>query len=401
MRPNATEAAAPSVARRALLGALPAIALAGARTAHAAPPRAAASPDDPSLALLASRRGLRFGSEALDREIAGDADYRALFVRECAALTPGFEAKWDHVEPSPGGFDFAPLDRLVAFGAAHGMAIRMHTLVWGLAMPPWLAAQLRHGTASDAAAALGRHVAAVCGRYRGRVASWDVCNELSDPLWHRGPEGLTLTPWRRALGPDLVPIAFALARAADPHALLMVNEDGLEWRGARFDAKRATYLRLVEGWCRAGVPIGGFGLQTHLNTRDAVDEDAYRQFLATLAGFGLELHLTELDVRDPDGSPDPAIRDRVAADLVRRVLDVALDEPAITTVMTWGLSDRYSYQNDDPAFARLDGLPARPLPFDADLRPTPMRDAIARALAAAPPRRAASLGRASRDLAPA
>ncbi len=351
--------------------------------------RAATSWTGPAnLDAVARTRGLRFGSELLADELA-DTAYAALFAAECGVMTPGWEAKWDHTEPAPGRFSFERLDRLLGFAAQHDILVRMHTLVWGLAMPSWLLATLRSGSADEARRALARHVAALVGHTRGRVLCWDVANEVSDPVWHRGPEGLTLSPWRQALGADYIPLAFRLAREADPGARLFLNEDGLEWRGARFDDKRATYLRLVEGWRRAGVPIDGFGLQTHLGSAFPIDEAAYRRFLHELAGFGLELHLTELDVRDHDMSADIAVRDRLGADLVRRVLDVALDEEAVTTVVTWGLTDRHTYQSSDPHFARADGLAPRALPYDAELRPTAMRDAIAAALAAAPLRHGA------------
>ncbi len=342
---------------------------------------------------LARRRGLGFGSELLANEL-GDRAYADLFVSQCGLLTPGWEAKWDHAEPAPGAFDFEALDVVLGFAARHSIDVRMHTLVWGLAMPRWLRATLRFGTAADARRCLERHVASLVGHTRGRVLCWDVANEVSDPVWHRGPEGLTLSPWRRALGADYVPLTFRLAREADPDARLFLNEDGLEWRGARFDEKRATYLRLIEGWRRIGVPLDGFGLQTHLSADFPVDDAAYRRFLGELAGFGLEIHLTELDVRDRDMPPGIDARDRQGAELVRRVLDVALDEPAVTTVMTWGLTDRHTYQTRDPQFARADGQQPRALPYDGDLRPTPMRTAIAAALMAARgrnPRATASL----------
>jgi endo-1,4-beta-xylanase len=368
--------------RRALLaGAAGLASVAGVQTAT----RATES-DEPGLDRIARTRGLRFGSELLAGELGADPAYAAMFAQQCGVMTPGWEAKWDHAEPQPGRFELGPLDALLGFARAHAMQVRMHTLVWGLAMPDWLQAELRARNARAARAALEQHVATLVGHTRGRVACWDVANEVSDPVWHRGPEGLTLSPWRQALGPDYVRLAFELTREADPQARLFLNEDGLEWRGARFDDKRATYLRLIEGWKRSGVPIDGFGLQTHLGSTFDLDEAAYRRFLRELAGFGLEIHLTELDVRDRDMPADIAARDRLGAALVRRVLDTALDEPAVTTVVTWGLTDRHSYLNDDPQFRRADGLPPRGLPYDRDLRPTPMRAAIARALAAAPVR---------------
>jgi endo-1,4-beta-xylanase len=45
-------------------------------------------------------------------------------------------------------------------------------------------------------------------------------------------------------------------------------------------------------------------------------------------------------------------------------LSVALEQPAVTTIVTWGLSDRQSWLAD---FApRSDGLLVRTLPFDAN-----------------------------------
>ena len=363
------------IARRALLGtALSLPWMGGARAAAAS---------TPTLKSIAASRGLLFGSELESVEIE-DAAYRRFFANECAVLVPGREAKFDATEPQPGVFDFVHLDRIVDYATANHIALRLHTIVWGLAEPSWLRPALDDTDRNGAAAILGRHISTVMGRYRGRVLAWDVANEVSDPLWNRGPEGLTLTPWRKALGPDLIPLAFTLARAADPQAKLFLNEDGLEYRGRRFDEKRATYLRMLAGWKRAGVPIDGFGIQAHLDPTLPLDMEGYRNFLRELAGMGLELHITEFDVRDRTLPAPLAARDAAIASLAGRVLETALDERAVTAVLCWGLTTRRSYQNTDREFARADGLPTRGLPFDAALQPTPLYRAIAAALAAAP-----------------
>lgn len=361
--------------RRALLGAALALPLVGGARAAAA--------STPTLRSIAASRGLLFGSELEGVEL-DDAAYGRFFAGECAILVPGREAKFDATEPQPGLFEFARLDRIADYAGAHRIALRLHTIVWGLAEPRWLRPALEDTDRDGAAALLARHITTVMGRYRGRVLAWDVANEVSDPLWNRGPEGLTLTPWRRALGPDLIPLAFSLAREADPTAKLFLNEDGLEYRGHRFDQKRATYLNMLAGWKRAGVPIDGFGIQAHLDPALPLDMESYRRFLHELAGLGLELHITEFDVRDRTLPAPLAARDAAIAALAARVLETALDERAVTAVLCWGLSTRRSYQNLDREFARPDGAPTRGLPFDAALEPTPMRDAIAAALAAAP-----------------
>lgn len=144
--------------------------------------------------------------------------------------------------------------------------------------------------------------------------------------------------------------------------------------------------RLIEGWLGQGVPVHGFGLQTHLRPDKPFAERAYRKFLADLAALGLELQLTELDVQDRTLPAETAARDRAVADLCRRVLDVALNERAVRMVTSWGLSDRYTYQNEDPATRRSDGLRSRGLPYDEQLRPKPMWQALADAFAHAPDR---------------
>lgn len=339
--------------------------------------------ETPRLRDLARAKGLTFGSEVLHQELAGDPAYAALVADQCGSITPGWEAKWDHVEPRRGEFNFVPLDRLVEFAEQNGQSVRMHTLIWSLAMPDWLKRAL---SAGDGRAALVRHIGEVVGRYRGRVQYWDVANEVSDPAWRRGPEGLTFTPWRKALGPEVIPDAFRLVHAADSQAKLFLNEDGLEYEGRDRDEKRATYLRLVESWRAAGVPLHGFGLEAHLRPDLPFAEQTFRRFLRELAGLGLELHVTELDVQDRTLPADLGQRDQAVADLCRRFLDVALDEKAVRLVASWGLTDRYSYQNEFPEYRRPDQLRARGLPWDDQLQPKAMWHALAQAFAHAPER---------------
>lgn len=339
--------------------------------------------DGPGLAEVAASRGVVFGSEVLQRELAGDAAYAALVARDCAVLVPGWEAKWDHVEPAEGRFDFAALDWIFDWAARHRMGMRLHTLVWALALPGWVKQALAAGRGE---AVLRAHVAMLAGRYAGRVLAWDVVNEPTDPRWHLGPEGLTLNPWRVALGAGYVPLAFGAARRADATARLFLNDDDLEYDEPDREEKRTTYLRLLEGWLRAGVPVQGFGLQAHLKPQRRMAEAAYRRFLSELAGMGLELHITELDVQDHALPADLARRDAAIADTCRRYLDIVLDEPAVRAVVTWGLSARYTYMNSDGEVRRADGLEPRGMLYDAALRPTPMRAAVMRALLAAPKR---------------
>jgi len=116
-----------------------------------------------------------------------------------------------------------------------------------------------------------------------------------------------------------------------------------------------------------------------------------RQFLADVASLGLTIQITELDVTGENAPADITVRDRLVADTYSRFLDAALDEPAVKMVVTWGLSDRHSWivrRETYKAKWRKDDAASRPLPFDADLKPKPACEAVARAFAQAPQRKA-------------
>ena len=329
----------------------------------------------------AAARSLLFGAEVLASDLAADPDYAALVARECALLTPGLEAKWAATEPAEGMFRLAGFDAIADFAAAHGIALHGHTLVWAVYNPPWLLEALRDGRGE---AVLARHVEAVCGRHAGRVLAWDVVNEPIDPRWPADPQGVCTTPWWHALGPDYIERALRLAHQADPDALLLINDDDLEYDEPDRQTKRDQYLRLAERLRRRDVPLAGFGLEAHLKPGRRIAEAAYRRFLAELGGMGLALFVTELDVNDQSLPADLDARDAAVADITRRYLDVALDERAVRAVQCWGLSHRHEQMGRDPATRRADGLPNRALPFDATLALTPMGEAIGRALDAAP-----------------
>jgi Beta-1,4-xylanase len=109
-----------------------------------------------------------------------------------------------------------------------------------------------------------------------------------------------------------------------------------------------------------------------------------RTFLSDVASLDLKILLTELDVNDKRLPADILVRDQIAARAYSDYLDVALDEPAVISVQTWGLSDRYTWLTQFAA--RDDGLPVRPLPLDENLERKLAWQAIAAAFDQAPVR---------------
>ena len=96
----------------------------------------------------------------------------------------------------------------------------------------------------------------------------------------------------------------------------------------------------------------------------------------------LEIYITEFDVFDGSYSGDIAARDAQVAARTRAFLDATLAVPAVTTVISWGLTDRYTWWREPSIMDAysLMRLP-RPLPYDDELQRKPMWTAMETAFA--------------------
>ena len=170
-----------------------------------------------------------------------------------------------------------------------------------------------------------------------------------------------------------------MPRAADPDGFLVYNDFGCEQGLPANDLFRKHTLELLDGLLKRGAPLQALGMQSHLSAfGPKVDQKKLRAFLAEIEARGLSVLITELDVDDEGGPSDIALRDQAVADEARRFLDAALDCKAVRTVLVWSLSDRYL---DPPQSLRLKliGWRDRKVPYDAGLRPKPLRTALAQA----------------------
>ncbi len=174
------------------------------------------------------------------------------------------------------------------------------------------------------------HVTRMVSRYRGKVWAWDVVNEA---LAEDG--SLRDTIWLRKLGPNYIADAFHWARAADPEAMLFINEYGAEWD----NRKSAALLGLVKKLREDGVPVQGVGFQAHL----PYDRSAagMAENLARFADSGFAVAVTELDVRVD--LPATAEKLQQQARLYLDVVNACLSVSACVSVTVWGFTDAKSW----------------------------------------------------------
>jgi endo-1,4-beta-xylanase len=337
-------------------------------------------PEAATLRAMAERGGLFWGAAVQSAQIKPETDFAALVVRECSVVVPEWEMKWTALERERGQRKYGPADAIVKFAEQHQLKVRGHALVWHRAMPQWVKETLKQDSDWNV---LASFIAATLDRYSGsRFIHWDVVNEVIEPKDGRA-DGLRASPYLHAFGPDYIRRALVLAHEHAPSVRLYVNEYGLDYDGQVERDRRAALLRLIESLKKSDTPFHGIGIQGHLygRGRSPFSQEALRRFLADVAAHGLKITITELDVPEADVSLPVEERDRRVAAEVARYLDVVMDEPAVEGIVTWGLSDRYSWLN---AKLRGSGTRNRGLPFDENLAPKPVKQAIVETLARRP-----------------
>lgn len=365
---------APAMDRRTLLAGL------GASCAALGLPAAASAAAPDGLQARAARRGLAFGCEVRETTLRKTPALRDAILREAGMIVPDIEMKWGSTAPAEGKSDYRGAEALARFASENGLALRGHTAFWHRNVPAWAKAILEGPKGVDLALA---HARDIVGHFRGRVAEWDVVNEAIH-LHDGRPDGLRdFGPYNQG-GVGFIADCFRAAHESDPAALLFYNDFGLEHDHVTQEDKRNATLAMLADLKRRGAPIHGLGIQSHLISSFPFSAPVFRQFIAEVAALGLKIRLTELDVNEEKVEGDVASRDQAAAAVVRRFLETAFDEPAVTGVLTWGLSDFDTWLTGYAP--RADGSPQRSLPLDADFKRKPMWQAMADCFDNAPAR---------------
>jgi endo-1,4-beta-xylanase len=330
----------------------------------------------------AAAKGVLCGAAANYPSLSSNPTLRKLFAQECSILVAENELKWDVVRPTPDKFDFTKGDWFLNFARAHGMKFRGVHLVWNQANPKWVKELVNRQNAEKI---LVEHITTVAKHYAGKVHSWDVVNEAISVPYSNRADGLQHSPWLTHLGENYIELAFQAAAAADPDAILVHNEGWVDYDTPRDEAQRKAVLKLLERLKSKGIPIHALGIQGHLHAHQArFNPQKFRAFLKDVADFGLKIMITELDAVDSKLPVDITKRDRLVARAYEDYLSVVLDEKAVISVITWGLSDRYTWLSRyNP---RPDGAPVRPLPLDSNYQRKLVWNAMARAFDNAPNR---------------
>jgi hypothetical protein len=141
------------------------------------------------------------------------------------SLVMSEEFHFKYLSPSKNRYVFSEeADPIVDFASKNGMRMQAHHLIWKRELPDWLL----NGefTREQMIDILRNHITTLMTRYKGLVNEWTVVNEA---VWTEGGKsGWVKSPWYTIIGQSYVEEAFEIARATDPNAILIYNDDILE-----------------------------------------------------------------------------------------------------------------------------------------------------------------------------
>ena len=288
----------------------------------------------------AAKKGILFGSGAINPTYLNDSQFAAVLAKQFNSLSPENELKWSEINPTPGHYNWDTIDRLVAFAKDNNMAVKGHGLISGALSPDYL---LNITDPTALRAAMTAHFDAIMHRYNGKVDRWDVVTEA---LMTMGGGLNTENFFYKVLGPGYVEDAFRIARAADPNAKLFLNENQVE----ALPGKRQELYNLVSGLLAKDVPIDGIALQMHVTIVPPVP-GVITDMVASYQALGLEVAIAEMDVHTYNATSQ--------TDIYGAVIDEALNA-GINDISFWGFTDKHAY-------TWLPG--AKPLMFDETYHP--------------------------------
>ena len=246
---------------------------------------------------------------------------------------------WGRFEPEEGKPDTENLMRASKYLVEHGAKVKGHPLCWHTVCADWLMKYDNKTILDKQLERINRDVTA----FKGVIDMWDVINEVVImPVFDRYDNAVTRI-CRQYGQVNLVKEVFDAARAANPDAVLLINDFNLSDK----------YAELIDKCLDAGVPIGAIGLQTHQH-QGFMGLAKLEEVIKRFEKFGLPLHFTEntlvsghlmppdiVDLNDyqiPEWPTTKEGEERQAKEY-EEMYRFLFDNPNVTAITGWDFAD--------------------------------------------------------------
>lgn len=299
----------------------------------------------PSLKELAKKKGIELGNHAIYVRVNEPAYDEILKTQHDFVIldnSPNWHFNGYDLRPAKDKYDFSQLDYLMNYAEKRSMPVRLQHLLWG--EEKWLPSWLTNGhyTKEQLDKIIDDHIRTVMNRYKGKIREYTVVNEA----FTRGEHLYNLRDWwADATGSrEYIDRAFIDARAADPNAVLILNDFGNDTKNSVSDAM----YDYIKGAKARGIPIDGIGMQMHIGGANPPKKEDVIWNMNRFAELGVKVYITEFDVNMADAKGTYAQKaeqqGRVYHDMMRACIE-SIDCRSFTML---GITDKetwYNYMN--------------------------------------------------------
>ena len=160
----------------------------------------------------------------------------------------------------------------------------------------------------------------VMSRYKGRISEYDVNNEMLHGQY-----------FEDRLGNSIRHEMFKWCHETDSNAILYVNDYGI-LNGGDLD----RYEAQIESLIKAGIPLGGIGLQGHFGAR--IDTIKVKHVLDRLARYKLPIKITEFDMNTSD--------EKLKARNLVAFYNTVFAHPSVEGILMWGFWEGLHWRPD-------------------------------------------------------
>lgn len=288
--------------------------------------------DTNSIGAIAKAKGINFGFAVNYNLLKNNMEYQNIIKKQATIIVPTNELKWSNIHPEKEVYEFKKADFIINFAKINNLNVRGHTLIWHTRTPEYIN-EIKDP--NELEIEIKKHIRKVVGRYKNKIQSWDVVNEVINPSDDK-PNGLRDSYWYKILGERYIDIAFQEAHKADPNAILVYNEWGVEYDTKWSEIRRNDVIKLIKRLKEKNVPISGFGIQSHLSTNNYMFiNDKLSNFIIDIQNLGLNVYITELDVLNNSNIAESEI---LVSKVYRKYMDIILKNK-INTIVVWGVTD--------------------------------------------------------------
>lgn len=326
------------------------------------------APAPPATTILKDKAAFGIGAAVKSALLQGT--YQTTVLTYFSQITAEYEMKMQTIWSGENNYNWSYADALVNFATTNGLNVHGHTLLWYQSFPAWFTNANYDSAAFESKVKV--YIDAVVSRYRGKLKSWDVANEIfNDDGTLRSVNCPVYKTFKDPIA--FYGRCFQYVRNADPDAKLFYNDYDV----VIASSKRYSIKQMVSRFKNVGYPIDGLGEQFHYSIN--TDKTSIKSGLNDMATTGLLIHVSELDLKvnvtQSNTYVFSATDQQLQADAYQYIVETFEGLPTNQkfAITTWGVSDKYSWLTAGNAIEY-------PLLFDINFNKKPAYDGFLKGL---------------------